>query len=53
MHVAIACDSKPLLLLTTALLPNRTTESLFTFSVSGGSNKGNGVCALLRLSQIL
>ena len=27
MHVAIAWDSKPLLLLTTALLPNRTTES--------------------------
>ena len=27
MHVAIAWDNKPLLLLTTALLPNRTTES--------------------------
>ena len=27
MHVAIAWDSEPLLLLTTALLPNRTTES--------------------------
>ena len=27
MHVAIAWDSKPLLLLTTALLPDRTTES--------------------------
>ena len=27
MHVAIAWDKKPLLLLTTALLPNRTTES--------------------------
>ena len=27
MHVAIAWDSKQLLLLTTALLPNRTTES--------------------------
>ena len=27
MHVAIAWDCKPLLLLTTALLPNRTTES--------------------------
>ena len=27
MHVAIAWDSKPLLLLTTALLPNRSTES--------------------------
>ena len=27
MHVAIAWDHKPLLLLATALLPNRTTES--------------------------
>ena len=27
MHVAIAWDNKPLLLLPTALLPNRTTES--------------------------
>ena len=27
MHVAIAWDNKPLLLLATALLPNRTTES--------------------------
>ena len=27
MHVAIAWDNKPLLLLTTALLPNRSTES--------------------------
>ena len=27
MHVAIAWDSKPPLLLTTALLPNRSTES--------------------------
>ena len=27
MHVAIAWDNKPILLLATALLPNRTTES--------------------------
>ena len=27
IHVAVAWDNKPLLLLTTALLPNRTTES--------------------------
>ena len=34
MHVAIAWDNKPLLLLTTALLPNRTTES---FQMEAGS----------------
>ena len=28
MHVAIAWGNKPLLLLATALLPNRTTESV-------------------------
>jgi len=55
MHVAIAWDCKPLLLLTTALLPNRTTESFQIEAgppydkqrIQMGLRKGNTVLILL------
>ena len=51
MHVAIAWDSKPLLLLTTALLPNRSTESLPVYDkqrIQMGLRKGNTVLIYFR-----